>query len=57
VRETLAIVLEGGRKMRVGGLADDKEEDLHGDKSTEKIIRKMQDDGKMAGKMKKTGKL
>ena len=57
VRETLAIVLEGGCKMRVGGLADNKEEDLHEDKSTEKFVRKKQDDGKMAGKMKKTGKL
>jgi hypothetical protein len=57
VGETLAIVLEGGCKMRVGGLADNKEEDLHEDKSTEKFVRKKQDDGKMAGKMKKTGKL
>ena len=53
VRETFAIVLEGGCKMRVGGLADNKEEDLHEDKSTEKFVRKKQDDGKMAGKMKK----
>ena len=40
--------------MGVGGLADNKEDDLHGDKSTEKAIRKKQDGGKMAGKTKKT---